>query len=455
MASSSGDEVPTGDLFAVLDAADISVSARPAEMSNFQYVASYNWLDSSEPVILVPGMFCPHQNSRLTGNPIANIPYCKGSPAIWSPPAQCRKLQPDEGEVFIDQNAARHSSFPLEPMFRAMYELHPELDLENVDVVICRDTMAKLFDFVTVNSQKFEIDVQIIGENVVFCRKETEATEFITEFRGFGFTFPQEYTRWDSAVKGSSSHHRIVEYELSGLKYLLQFESDGYLEENAGGVKEPASWRQQDTSNPVDTEALLSSGDTLTIGENRPIVAQGLVVRKGGTEIDQGAVIDIETRAAHEGLDMESVLPRLWMSQTTKLIAAYHKSGRFDDVQVLDVRKDLERWEQRNSMNLRKLNAIMRRIINIVECTSSMKCCLKRNDSGKLEIWEHDIGHQRPLPDDLCLKLGQDENEQRQSEDYEDFEDRRDSEDDLDSESEKDFTACSAEDCGYCGRCGY
>ena len=41
----------------------------------------------------------------------------------------------------------------LEPMFHAIYEEHPEIDLEAVDVVICRNTMAKLFDLVTMNSE--------------------------------------------------------------------------------------------------------------------------------------------------------------------------------------------------------------------------------------------------------------------------------------------------------------
>jgi hypothetical protein len=70
-------------------------------------------------------------------------------------------------------------------------------------------------------------------------------------------------------------------------------------------------------------------------------------------------------------------------------------------------------------------------------------------------MWELDIGQQNALPDDLCLKLRQDENEQGQSEDYYNSEDQRKSEDDRDDESEKDFTACSAEDCGYCGHCDY
>ena len=395
----------------------------------------------------------------------ANLRYCKGSPAVWSPPAHRRRLEPDKGEVFIDQNTARYSSFPLEPTFRAIYEVHPELDLEDVDVVICRNTMAKLFDFVTINSKIFEIDVEIIGEKAVFIRKEKKTTEFIDEFRGFGHTFPEEYTRWDSAVKGSSSHHRVAECEFAGLKYLLRFESDGYLAEKAGDLEKAPSRRQGGMADHANTTTLLSSGEAFTIGEKQPITGHGLIIRNGGSEIDQGAAIEIKTRAAHKVLDMESVLPRLWMSQTPNLIAAYHKGGRFDDVQVIDVRKDLEKWEERNSVNLRKLDAVIRRIIDTVENTITMKCRVKRTNSGELEIWELDISHQSALPDDLCHKLREedleDENDRSKQtgpgvfgEDYDDSEDDYvyyDGED----ESDKDFTACSSEHCGNCGHCDY
>ena len=394
----------------------------------------------------------------------AKLSYRKGSPAIWSPPAHIRKLQPDKGVVFIDQNAARYSSFPLEPMFRAIYEVHPELDLDDIDVVICRNTMAKLFDFVTINSKNFEIDVEIIGDKAVFTRKEKKTTEFIEEFRGFGHTFPEEYTRWSSAVKGSSSHHRIAEYGFAGLKYLLRFQSDAYLTEDPSGAVKASSQRQGCMTNLANTATLLSSGSSFTIGEKQPVAGHGLVLRNAGTEIDQRDTIEIKTRAAHKVLDMESVLPRLWMSQTPNLVVAYHKGGRFDDVKILDVHNDLEKWEKRNSMNLRKLDAVIRRIIDTVQNTITMKCRVKRTNTGELEIWELDLSHQGALPDDLCHKLReedlQDDNDRsKQTEqgdfdrDYDDFEDREycDEED----ESEKDFTACSSEDCGYCGHCGY
>lgn len=360
-------------------------------------------------------------------------------------------------------------------MFRAIFEVHPEFDLEHVDVIICRNTMAKLFDFVTTNSRSFEIDVEIIGDKSVFVRKERKTTEFIDAFRGFGHTFPEEYTRWDSAVKGSSSHHRIAEYEFAGLNYLLRFESDGYLAKHAGGLDKGPSWRQEGVGDLSSTTTLLSSGGSFTIGEKRPSAGHGLVVRNAGSEVDQGAAIEIKTRAAHKVLDMESVLPRLWMSQTPNLIAAYHKGGRFNDVQVLDVRKDLEKWEARNSVNLQKLDALIRRIINTVKKTTTMKCRVKGTDSGKLEIWELDISHQSALPDDLCRKLRgyeiekeddlKDENDLSKQmgqgsptrdfcEGYDDFDDDYEYSD-REDESEKDFTACSSKDCGNCGHCDY
>lgn len=397
----------------------------------------------------------------------ANLPYCKGSPAIWSPPANCPRIEPDKGEIFIDQNTALYSSFPLEPMFRAIYEVHPELDLEEVDVVICRNTMGKLFDFVMNYSKNFEIDVEIVGNKAIFVRKEKKTTGFMN-FQGFGHTFPKEYTRWDSAVKGSTSHHRVAEYEFAGLKYLVRFSSDGYLAENAGHQK--VSSPRQSIADPVSTTKLLSSGGFPMISEKRPITGHELVVRNGGIEVDQAATIKIKTQGIHSRVDIESVLPRLWMSQTPNLIVAYHKNGRFEDVQILDMRKHLAKWEEANSLNLRKLNAIIRQIIDTVQNTISRKCRIKRTDNKELEIWELDISHQSALPADLCRKLGgkdlEDEDERSKhtgqvnfARDLWEDDDDDDLKDDYGysdtDESIKDYTACSSEHCGNCGHCDY
>ena len=329
--------------------------------------------------------------------------------------------------MFIDLDAIRYSPFPLEPMFRAIDEEHPELDLRDVDVVICRNTMAKLYEFVTTKSENFEIDVEIMGDTALFVRKQADTTKFVNDVHRFGLAFPEEYTTWDTAVKGSVSHRRVVEYEFAGLKYLLRFESVGYLAEKAKHAKKAASQQQGGMTDLADATTVPNSNEAFTVGEKRLVTDHGLVIRSGGSGINQEAVIDITTRAAHQVLDMESVRPRLWMSQTPNLIVAYHDDGQFDDVQIFDVRKDLGKWEERNAMNLRKLDAVIRRIIKTVRNTHTMKCRVQQTHSGVLHVCEFDSGHQNALPDDLRYKLkGNNHEDGRNScEDSDDYEDYR------------------------------
>jgi len=74
-----------------LDATDIAPSGGPAQMSDFTHVASYNWLDSDEPVILVPGMclFCQdwlkgeipaYRLRRFSCVVVPTCPYSKDQP---------------------------------------------------------------------------------------------------------------------------------------------------------------------------------------------------------------------------------------------------------------------------------------------------------------------------------------------------------------------------------------
>lgn len=294
------------------------------------------------------------------------------------------------------------------PMIRAVYEQDPEIDLHDIDVIVDRNSMAKLFDFVTRISKSFEIDVETIGKKVLFVRREKKSTDIITGFRGFGFTFPEEYTTWDSEVKGSSSHHRIARFEMAGCKYLIRFESDGYLKEKAV-VKNPFPSQQGADPDRGSVANFLSPGDSLNISEKQPKMEAGLTLHRKGTEIDQAATIEIKTRAAHKPLNMETVLPRLWMSQTTNVIAAYHKGGRFDDIRILDVHEDLKSWEERHDGDLQKLDALIQHIIDTARSTKSRKCRIEGLESGKLKIRELGEGHQNALPEDLMKKLRNDD----------------------------------------------
>ena len=51
------DDLRPDELDVTIHAADVLPSGGPAQMSEFRGIASYNWLDSSEPTMLVPGLY--------------------------------------------------------------------------------------------------------------------------------------------------------------------------------------------------------------------------------------------------------------------------------------------------------------------------------------------------------------------------------------------------------------
>lgn len=89
-------EPPLGSLLSSLTKDDFDDDAEKHEhhaaISDFRTVASYNWLDRSEPTIAVPG-----------------------KPPRWTPLASPRRLKLDDGEFFRDPNSAQFPKHPMEP----------------------------------------------------------------------------------------------------------------------------------------------------------------------------------------------------------------------------------------------------------------------------------------------------------------------------------------------------
>ncbi|OBT60337.1 hypothetical protein VE03_10357 [Pseudogymnoascus sp. 23342-1-I1] len=164
----------------------------------------------------------------LMGNPQSSS-YQVSSPPAWTPPAVDTKLKPDSGHVFRDINAARYASYPLEPAFRSLRAMQPDHDIQAVDIVGCGSTIGNLLRFARSESRPFRFDVDVIGDTVLFIRRENSPTELISDLRGYGHTFPEAYTTWDSEVRGSCSHQRIIQYEFGGLTFLIRTETDGYV----------------------------------------------------------------------------------------------------------------------------------------------------------------------------------------------------------------------------------
>jgi len=83
-------------------------------------------------------------------------------------------------------------------------------------------------------------------------------------------------------------------------------------------------------------------------------------------------------------------------------VRAYHTKGTFQVPKVEDVAVQIKRWEESNQNDLRKLAALISKILNIVKgCGGST--ALKYDSKGdKLVIWRAD--GETMLPKDLYSK---------------------------------------------------
>ncbi|RAH86010.1 hypothetical protein BO86DRAFT_395456 [Aspergillus japonicus CBS 114.51] len=311
---------------------------------------SYNWIKASSPTIAVPG-----------------------SPALWSPPDTPTKVDKDSGLVYIAQNAARHPDSPLEPLFRARYLENPSFDIHSVDLVTDRNNIRKLLTFVNPTTSRnglepFTILVELATNTqaVIFCRSETKTFDNIgrSEFKGFGHEFEKAFTT--EQVTGSTGHHRIISYLFGGLKLLVRYETDGYVDFLA-------------------SEGLMGAGDVDVDEVSRSF--ESLYYEKAGLcPFSQRLKSKLAT--IRMPIDVHEVIPQLWVSQTPNLVRAYHKEGLFEKPPVEDMEAEIKNWEAAHQNDLEKLVSLFARIISVVKHYGGRAVLKYDSDSDKLEMWE-------------------------------------------------------------------
>lgn len=276
------------------------------------------------------------------------------------------------------------------PALLALFAMQPDFNTRSIDVVTCGNTMGSLLNFASSTERNFRFGVEMIGLSVFFVRKEASPMELIQGVYGFGHTFPEAYTNWDAGVEGSASHQRLVKYQFGGLGFLVRFESDGYLNDKI----EPAEHKQQvsasDLSQAAATDmlSLLQGADSLGVTQKVQMSQGDVKVELKGHMVPQSAVFDLKTRSAktNREIDMNAVLPRVWVTQTPNFVIGYHKAGYFDDVRVQDVREKVRDWETENGELLGRLESTIRRIIEAAKSSAGQRLEVCRVGTGELQI---------------------------------------------------------------------
>ncbi|KAI9865070.1 MAG: hypothetical protein M1813_002388 [Trichoglossum hirsutum] len=391
---------------------------------------------------------------------LTNQNKIKGKPPAWTPLQSPEKLKEDSGKYFRDPNAARFPKHPTEPAVKAIFSQHSDFSAPSVDIFACGSTMGNLLRFVRKVDKPFRFLVEVVGNTVFFIRRENSPTELIPNVYGYGHAFPEAYTTWGVDVKGSESHQRIVQYIFSGLKCLVRFGSDGYFRDM---VPKAEPQHQQTSTKSVDTlddtfEAFALSSIT---HQKSPLTPdQSLTIKLGGERIPQSSVFDLKTRSIKK-VDQDILseeLPRLWISQIPNFLLAYHTYGSFTDIRRSDVRKEISAWEAENEVVLQRLGVIIRKIVEFVKSKSEKKLEVRRVGTEVLELREPG-GVFDALPPEIGARWAgkhEDDEEEKGEDSFSDHSyDNDEYHRDVDDESVEDFTACSADYCGYCGHCSY
>jgi hypothetical protein len=115
------------------------------------------------------------------------------------------------------------------------------------------------------------------------------------------------------------------------------------------------------------------------------------------------STLEIETRTFHNPIDIQEVLPQLWVSQTPNLVRVYHRSGLFQRPKVEDITLETKRWENEHQEDLRRLAALIKRITSVVKESDGNAVFKYDNRGDKLVVWKTES--RKLLPDDLYSKL--------------------------------------------------
>ncbi|KAL2826645.1 hypothetical protein BDW59DRAFT_62783 [Aspergillus cavernicola] len=417
---------------------DSVFNAEAPKITKCKMIGSYNWLNRGCPTILIPG--CP---------------------PTWTPTRSLKKLPQDNGSYFRDQNSARYSTHVFQPALEAIFQQDPGFELRRIDLFACVSTLRGLLRFVTEPDNGLRIVVEVVGSTVFLVRRPNSPTETIENVYGYGHSFPEANTTWRQHTKGSESHQRILQYEFGGISCAIRYEGDGYLP----NLYPPSS--PNTTSVAVTPDDLLTSIETATLGSAARGGKQTLAILTGGETIPQAAIFDLKTRSTRKEYKdvLKGELPRLWAAQVPNFVVGFHTSGVFDDVRVEDVREEIRNWEEEHEGHLRKLAGLLKTLIAFAHGQLEGRFEIVFEGGDQLELREVGGVVNCCISDSMmkrCAESGLDgetigggELDQQEEDGREEEEDEGRSGGWSESESEKDFTACSASSCGYCGHCAY
>jgi hypothetical protein len=238
---------------------------------------------------------------------------------------------------------------------------------------------------------------------MILIRREKRNLDRIgkNENRGYGHEFENVFSTFDKDLAGSTSHHRIAQLDLGGIRCLLRFEADAYIHDIPG-----ASEDKFDEDNSGKNDCLSAALKSLALSNNGDKESQSStgvrVIERGklqsftkhersnshlkiltGRHVPPSSIVEAKSKKYGKKVTMKDVTPQLWFSQTENLIAGYHTDGKFDKVEHVAMGPIFEEWEAKNQSHLKKLVSLINWIKEATKNTKEGKCVVLCESKSK------------------------------------------------------------------------
>ncbi|KUJ21236.1 uncharacterized protein LY89DRAFT_665681 [Mollisia scopiformis] len=309
-----------------------------------KFLASYNWIKADVASIYVPG-----------------------TPARWSPPALPFTIAPDSEQ---DEHRRLITAPRWAPFFASMLIMQPNYPLGEIDLVTDRSSLRRLFEWVCSSSTEdsWRLDANIV-EGTMFLSKWVKSFgRFIGPgHSGYGFGFEKACLKFEGDVNDSSSHHRILEYELGGLKCLVQSEADGYVADNNTQAESGESSNSRTDASTSRTESLFPEVD-------------GVKVIQKGDFVSPLSIVEAKCTSHRTPLQQQKdrVSLQCWLSQTQTVLAGQHQQGTVNNIETFRMGSSFSQWEKHvgHQHELRRLIGLIKVIRKTARDNASGRCYL-------------------------------------------------------------------------------
>ncbi|PLB51277.1 hypothetical protein P170DRAFT_425522 [Aspergillus steynii IBT 23096] len=355
------------------------------EIKHCRVIASYNWIADSNPTIMIPGR---PRTVSLESRSISK--------------STSKSIPRSVNSYIHDPNTTSYPAYPLLPALEALLHTHPSYDTVSIDVVTCSQTIEHLLRLLFEKGSRFRILLQAFGNTVFFLPRQ-ETQDLRPDLKGYRDSFPEWVAPWSQDVSGSRSHHRVLEYEIGGLKCVVSGEGEGYVPEFEKG-----KGRAVERNPEAEAEAV---GEEFTALSGYSEDSEPLLILEGGAAVPRNAVCDIETCSVlnqSQGQNQNEVvdhqkMARMWARQVQNTLVGFHQDGVFSRVEVKNVRDEIMEWQSAQGKRIKKFTELLGEMVDFARMRQGRMFELRNGERG-LEM--KDVDGVNPLvPDKLAMRI--------------------------------------------------